>query len=89
MKNTNYEARIKTEDNMPSSTQIDSLLSPQEHLPSLLLLADNKEPEHNTISIVNGAKSDVNKNISASQQQGMCNTENINRSGIELYGTKY
>ena len=71
MKNTNYETRIKTEDNMPSSTQIDSLLSPQQHLPSLMLLADNKESKDNTINVGNGIKSDANKNISSSSQQGI------------------
>ena len=83
MKNTNYETRIKTEDNMPSSTQIDSLLSPQQHLPSLMLLADNKESKDNTINVGNGIKSDANKNISSSSQQGISWTCNIFRSTIE------
>ena len=74
MKNTNYIARKETEQNMPSSTQIDSRLSSQKHLPTLVSLADSKVTENGIIKNENGLNDDENKhgNTTIPHQQGMC-----------------
>ena len=57
---------------MPSSTQIDSRLSPQKHLPSLFALNDVKETENNTIKIGNGSNNLTSNHVTL-HQQGICN----------------
>ena len=79
MKNTYYVTRKETEQNMPSSTQKDSLPSPPEHLPSLLSLADDKESENCNINVGNGTKNNVNKNLTSyglTNQQGIYRLKN-------------
>ena len=74
MKNTNYIARKETEQNMPSSTQIDSRLSPQKHLPTLVSIADSKVTENDAINNKNGLNDHEHKHVNTvvPQQQGIC-----------------
>ena len=74
MKNINYIARKETEQNMPSSTKIDSRLSHQKHLPTLVSLADCKVTENDTINKKNGLNDHENKHVNTVEphQQGNC-----------------
>ena len=66
--------REEKEQNMPSSTQIDSRLSPQKHLPTLVSLADSKVTENDTINNKNGLNDHENKHVNTvvPHQQGIC-----------------